>query len=105
MEGFRNKTELVLHVYPLYTNHMHVAVLRWRAGCGPGHLAPWALHLLLEACGGGAWLTVPVHTDETVVEDRLDAGYGPSGLFVFRVLDQRRLGVSTKNHLECVQVW
>lgn len=42
---------------------------------------------------------MPVNADEAVVENRLDAGYGPPGLLVLCVLDQRCLWVSTKRHL------
>lgn len=73
---------------------MGAGVLLWRhAACLCG-----CVGLLL--LGSAAWLTVPMDPDEAVVEDSLDAGDGPPGLLVLGVLDQCRLGVSTKHHLE-----
>ena len=58
---------------------------------------PLALTHALSLLGVG--LTVPVHTDEAVVEHRLSAGDGLPCLLVGCVLDQRCLGVATKYHL------
>lgn len=58
---------------------------------------PLALTHALSLLGVG--LTVPVHTDEAVVEHRLNAGDGPPCLFVGCVLDQCCLWVTTKHHL------
>lgn len=70
------------------------------AGSQPGRLGAQALLLLLKPCCVCAGLAVPVHAYEAVVEHCLDARYGPSGFFVRRVLDQRRLRVSAKHHLD-----
>lgn len=80
---------------------MHVAVRQHCVGGRPSRLARRALLLLLDAWDGVARLAMPVHSDEAVVEDRLGAGYGSPGLFVLCVLNQRRLWVSAKHHLEC----
>ena len=45
-------------------------------------------------------LTVPVHLDETVIEDRLRAGYGPPSFLIGGELDQRCLRVVLIGHLE-----
>lgn len=79
----------------LFPHHVGAGVLLWRHATRLGGCV--GLLLLL---GTAAWLTVPMDPDEAVVEDGLDAGDGPSGLLVLGVLDQRRLGVSTKHHLE-----
>lgn len=79
---------------------MHVAVLQPLVGHWPGNLAPWALLLLLKACGISTKLAVPVHADKAVVKDRFCAGYGSSGFFILCVLDQCCLWVSAKHNLD-----
>lgn len=79
---------------------MHVAVLQPLVGHWPGNLAPWALLLLLKACGISTKLAVPVHADKAVVKDRFCTGYGSSGFFILCVLDQCCLWVSAKHNLD-----
>lgn len=89
-------TVTVLFLLLSLTHHVGAGVLlRRHAGSLCGYVG-----LLLLLLGAAAWLTVPVDPDEAVVENSLDAGDGPPGLLVFGVLDQCRLRVSTKHHLE-----
>lgn len=94
------RSEEWLSVPSPYPNLMYSAVLWPLARCQASHLAPRALFLLLNPCGVCSRLSVPVHTDEAIIKNCFSAGYGPSGLFILCILDQRRLWVSTKHHLD-----